>query len=523
MLRHLIRTAFIDSVWGAADLNEAADFWVRLFEVAARKGRFGDIVYHAVEVRLQGFPRHQAEVVRDAFARRLADGDFPDPHLLLTDADTLVFSSGYAPLDQAPVEGLVIPCLAGAPFDGLLVELRFTVAAFRRERVEAFGEGFRAATHRPVGKSKAEGTLVLVGELRDGRLHLKAAWRRGPFDDDNEIQLWNARWGNEAAWLKALETFGESGAVPKRLAMGCFLTRGSERFGRLQARLIYVPHDRPRLGGLVWRLAFFALVTTPLVLLMVSLEDKRVACLTLLFMVLALSLVMVFFAGFLACELCAPLYLYWRLRRIYRHVYAATPRVVPLTPEEAATRLDHPWARKLSGDLEAAGCTHLGDFHFDPPAGGEMVTRIYRTADPGTIVQLLLQTSTPPTEKVVYRMWPAEVILAVGTWFRDGSRCGTVCGERLGFRRKLTGPESREQVLPEGTALEEVLRRHRQMTESFARDGNRTPEPVESADDVVRLYQETIKEDRRLYGARPYTFGDHLHWWLQIRRREYRA
>ncbi|MFO0930185.1 MAG: hypothetical protein U0736_24695 [Gemmataceae bacterium] len=359
--------------------------------------------------------------------------------------------------------------------------------------------------------------------MRDGRLHLKAAWRRGPFDDDNQFTLWTARWRDEAAWLAGLEAFRQSSEVPRpgdavfpvaRAAIGLVATWPGCSSLRWTGR-----------GSADWygRGMLFALVAAPLVAALVQFGSEWTAWPTLLLFTLLMMVIGVLGTVFVGYELFLLGDVFRPIRRGYSRLYAAVPHPVAVTPEAGAS-LDHPVGAKLSGDLEAAGCTHLVDYRLDPPAGGgELVARVYRTADATTTVQLMLFTASPAGEKVVQRMWPADARLLVVTRFRDGSRCLTMCGHLYGFRRKLSGPESREQVLPEDTAVDEMLRQHRQMTESFAIERNTTPASLESADDFVRQYQEAIDEDRRLYGTRPYTFGDHLHWWLQIRRRAYQA
>ncbi|MFO0930184.1 MAG: hypothetical protein U0736_24690 [Gemmataceae bacterium] len=142
MLRHLTRTAFIDSIWGAGELNEAADFWVR--GCTRRRRRDGSAGSPTTPSRCGCRGSRGTRPRRCAtFAARLKDGDFPDPRLTLANPDTVVFTSGYTPSHRAPIEGLVVPLLAGAPVRrGCWSSCGFTVAAFRKERSRRRRRGF---------------------------------------------------------------------------------------------------------------------------------------------------------------------------------------------------------------------------------------------------------------------------------------------------------------------------------------------------------------------------------------------
>ena len=118
-MQHLTRKQFLDLDWGAAELDAAAEFWLRLYEAAAPRHNLSTPPSYAVEVRLRGFPRAQAGGLRDELKRRLAAGhddsagsapatiDRPDP-------DTLTVTFGPDPGDRAPPAGLGLPLLAGA-------------------------------------------------------------------------------------------------------------------------------------------------------------------------------------------------------------------------------------------------------------------------------------------------------------------------------------------------------------------------------------------------------------------------
>src|SRR4051794_19790482 len=128
-MKHLIRKQLLDRDWGADDLDVAAEFWLRLYEEAARARGFPRTTRHATEVRLRGFPKAAADALVKELARRVAASDFDAPEVGLTDPDTITLSSGLTPDDHRPPVGLGLPVLAGGPFDRLLAEFRFRVEA----------------------------------------------------------------------------------------------------------------------------------------------------------------------------------------------------------------------------------------------------------------------------------------------------------------------------------------------------------------------------------------------------------
>src|SRR5437868_6732995 len=128
-MNHLIRKQLLDRSWAADDLDAAAEFWLRLYEEAARDRGFPPTARHATEVRLRGFSKTAADALVKELARLAAASDFDAPEVGLTDPDTITLSSALTADDHRPPVGLGLPVLAGGPFDGLLAEFRFRVEA----------------------------------------------------------------------------------------------------------------------------------------------------------------------------------------------------------------------------------------------------------------------------------------------------------------------------------------------------------------------------------------------------------
>jgi hypothetical protein len=523
-MHHLVRPRFLDLFWDAAEFDVLAEFWLCLHERYREKSWPRYTPYHALEIRLQGFARGRADELEAELCRRVLTPAFPEPLVYRPDPDTLAFTSGFADFTEQPAPGLALPLLCGEPFDGLLAEIRFTAAGFRRG---------------PRGKSKLEGTVVLVGELRGGRFFAKSAWKVGPTGWEDEPQ-WSIPWGNEPTLLGALSKFRATGTVPDDLAFKCFTVRWAHRLDQLGIALTHVPLDRPRLGGLLLRLLYFtiAFAATGHLAAILWVTGGWLHWLLELsppiwFVFAALGFaalgIWTFIAVLAFCQFAATefrLFFVGRsvFRRMYTRLYARHTRIVPLTPEEAAARLDNPWARKYTAELLALGCTHAGVYRNEPEESGRSVVSLFLAPDGATNVFLLLTLggSAPGYEPAVPQMWPAVAILLAETYFADGARFSSGNSRADGFRRKRTGPQWQFRVFADAEDPAEFLARHTEAVRRFAAASGRTPLPHVSAEETVRRHEKIQEMSREVYKGAPYTWADHLHRYLRIVRREYR-
>lgn len=504
MLPHLIRKQFLDRTWGAADLDAAAEFWLRLYEAAARKQGFTATPDHAVEIRLRGFPRHTAAALRDEVCRRVASSDLPAPAVELHDPDTLVLSSGVIHGDESPPIGLGLPLLAGGPFDGLLAEVR----------VEAVGStGY-------VLRGSVQTTLVLVGELRGGELLVKAVWRSGSAAWEDEL-YWNAPWSNQDEWLAALDRFRETEDVPGKLAKKLFLPRGADRVGGLTVRLVHVPLGRPRLRGLVLRSLIFAGLFTALVAgFWWAVGTERWAW--LLVLVAASGLVSLLAWFFVRNEAALWVQGYRQFHTRYRRQYEEAAKLVPVSRAVADEKLAQPAGRKYTADLGAAGFTLFGDVRPEPQVGGDGVIRVFLAPDGVTYLTVIVTLSTHPDRADGFDVWPAAVVFLAYTFFPDGGRVTSMHGRHIGYRAKRTGPEHVARLFVDADDPVELVRLHREAVLEYAKESGRAPLGHERFDQFLRRQNDLQDEEARLYADAPYTWGDHWHWYLQTLRREYR-
>jgi hypothetical protein len=506
-MRNLLRPRFLDLLWDAEELDLVAELWLRLYEQADAKTRFGAWPYHALSIRLRGFPRGRTDSLGDELCRRMFTPAFPEPLVARPDPDTLEFVSGYAAFAEQPAHGLGLPFLRGEPFDGLLAEVRFTAAGFRGG---------------PEGKSRVEATLVMVGELRDGRLLVKALWKAGPTGWE-DAPHWLAPWAHESELLGTLSRFRVTGTVPDDLAGKLFITRGIDRMAKLAVAFTSVPLDGPRLGGLLLRLLLFTVAFA----LGVNMAAFLLA--TGLWYLLAFPVLWILLFGWLFTAFVGQqLRLFFRGRaafhRAYSRVYAKYSRILPLPPEEAVPRLDNPWARKYTAELLAVGCTHTGLYRLEDEAAGRNVISLFLAPDGVTyvIVMVLLGGSAPGHEPVVHLNWPALVNLWSETWFVDGARFASINSRHEGNRRKLTGPEMQMRVFRDVTDPAELLHRHTEAMRRFAAATGREPARHTSAAEFIRLHEHIQEVYRQLYKKAPYTWTDHLYWYLGLVRRAYR-
>lgn len=506
MIHCLIRKEFLDREWAASDLDAAAEFWLRLYESAARSQGFTATPAHAIEIRLRGFPRRDGSALCQELCRRVATSDIPAPEVDLHDPDTLVLTSGEIPGSESPPYGLGVPLLAGAPFDGLMAEVR----------VQAIGrEG------HIVRRGKVESTLVMIGELRGGKLLVKALWRTGSAGWEDELN-WDAVWVEQEAFLAGLERFRESETIADKFAKKLFLTRGADRLVNWIVRLIYVPLGKPRLAGLILRLFIFAAILIPIGLgAYWAIDTERWFALAIL--VLWFWWVVWLAWSFLRNESQLWFTGFSQFHRRFSQLYEESVKVAPLADSEAAARLDQPWARKYTADLEAAGFTLAGDLRCEPELAGPGIVRVFLAPDGATYLNLFFSLATDSDPERSFQLWPGAVVLVAGTYFPGGGRVLSTNGKHLGYRKKLSEPQTVTRVFHDAEEPLDFMRRHLAVVEEYAKEYGRPPLRHERWEVYVRRQNEAQEEERLLYGERPYTRGDHWHWYIQRPRREYRG
>jgi hypothetical protein len=505
-VKFLVREQFPDLAWDAADLDAAAEFWLRLYERAAPRRRLSPDPEHALEVRLRGFPRHRADDLADELHHCAGRSDLNAPRVGFRDPDTLTLSSRPLPADRYfPPAGLGLPLLAGEPFHGLCAEVRFRVV----------GTGWRGNAAEEVTNS-----LVVVGELRGGLLVVKAAWRSGSPEWVDEL-AWGAPPARGMDLLAALDEFRRTDRAPGRLARRAIMPAGLDRRCGRALRVVFRPVIGPRLGWLAPRCGAMAAYLAAL-----GLAGWRVIGYGewwwLIPVVLTLWPVVPLLGIFAYAEWWFLIRMYRLTRRLYDRLHAADAR-----PVEAAgdAGLDNPWVRKYTAELEAAGFARAGDLAWGPAGEAEVAARVFLAPDGVTYLAVscltrLRDVGGPGTD---YRLWPGEVWFGVRTFFPDGQRVESTCGRSAGFLR-VRGPWGhRLRVFPEVGDPVELAHLHAAEVVRFAAETGQAPLRHESFDGYVRRAATAHDEEQEAYAGRPYAWRDHLRWYFQWPRAEYRG
>ena len=96
-------------------------------------------------------------------------------------------------------------------------------------------------------------------------------------------------------------------------------------------------------------------------------------------------------------------------------------------------------------------------------------------------------------------------------------------GPRHGYRRKRTGPECLSRIFPDEHDPITLAQLHAEAVAKFVAESGYPPLRHIRFEEYIRLQAMLTEEERRLHADHPYTLSDHLRWYLQIPRREYRG
>jgi hypothetical protein len=501
MLRSLTLTKSDDRVWGRDDLDALARYWFRMYEVADHPPHAPLESSQSLEVRLSGFTRSAKHAVADEVSRRL-----PDAKVSEDGPDTLVAQAQPRGGDRLPVSGLGAPALAGAPFDGLMIELRFTIADAR-----ATGPG----------PNVVGATLVIVGELRDGAIRGAAVWCDRPFERNADSWGTAPRWGD--LFDKELKGHFRGNTVTRVFANTHFhhqrIGIGARVRGGYRAalkRLVDVPFGKPRLVGLLVRCAAVPL-GLGLCLLPMLVGDPRGwwGELLVVFFLASCVLWLGFTVNFVRPEIARLQTDFRTIRANLRARYDQPATYVVLTPSDPCTWQDDPVVRKLTAEALEAGFVHLGDAASVPIQDATTFHRAFLAPDGTTYLTVAFTVAGySGTERV--RIWPATVDTLCQTFDPAGN-----CFETSDYVHPLAllkreDPTGRWVSVPRGTHPLEVFAAHKEAVCDWLEEGNRTRHRHDSFDDFVKCQNKIARRECTIYRARPYSWRDHLRWYLQL-------
>lgn len=487
MIRSLARVKFIDRKWAGRNLDDLAEYWSRLCQRAEGARNRDWNPEHALELRLTGFPRVAGQTIRATLTQRYAAIGLT---VTMPDPDTLIISWWLA---EALPPGLGLPLLTETYFDGLAIEIRLCFSEQSGPLESTTVRGF---------------TLVLSGRLLDNKLLVKSLW--GGHADASENGIYDAPTPWEKKLLAGFDRFRETGDITRRLAKALFFPDEPPDEGAV-SRLMNVPFGRQRLFGLIVRCVVVALglaIAGPY--LVVSLVEK----IETLFLAIPLFLVWCFVFWTFARREFRLLFRVYRQRQAENaERYQNPTRYTRLTPEQAGARLDDPIVLKHTAHVIDAGFVHVGDVSSIPIEQANVVYRIFHAPDRMTYLVLVClikgEDKTGP-------YWPISVGFECQTFFSDGGRADSINYATHESYEFEPPPSTRLLTFPQATDPLSLFRLHTAVVDALVEETAATPVRHEPFDQYIRRQEQISEDECQGYANRPYSFRDHLRWYLQL-------
>lgn len=456
---NLSRREFPDRLLNQEDLDDVTDLWLawhgRARTAALSLRRL--LSYHAVRLKLWGFPRSDGPALGRHLQARLADGKVTAT-VSLEDPDYVCASGPFRELPSPCSLGEWLALVDDPLYDGLVLFLELSVHDW---------------PELPEGPAAAGGTLVLCGELRNGALLLKAAWPYGLEPGVEELYKLTV-WPDEAAFLHALDVFRRGGVEPP--PRNYFELRRTQRQAHWLARtLIHLPgkgsRKEGRLQSVLARVIGHAVFLTAFATLALYLPIANklragllLACLPIVTFSLGALLYVVWSEAKRVCSL------YRRMTAGLKRVYTVDHQYQPVDMADYGLNLDAN-ARKYTRELEILGCKHLGDVRMEPGPTGTWVNRIFVLPNERIYVYLNLMTSTENFQK-----FPAFANFLIITYLNEG-RVVTI-GEGGGFRKSLL-PKIFCRRFPDMQDPATLIAKHRKLLAEVCAQGHALAPPVD--------------------------------------------
>lgn len=499
----LVRWKFVDRTWTADDFDALGAFWLAAYEEADHPPHGDWRSEQILEIRLFGFPRSAAAVVGDELARRLSEARVP-VEVTTPDPDTLVAKTKPRAGDRAPFAGFGVSALTGPLFDGMVIELRYTV-------VDA------GATEQ--GRGLCGSTLVVVGELRGGVVVVKAVWADPAFM--RVLEHWDAP-GWEDHILTAFDRYRSHDRVIRPLAKSMFNRllrrppRGAEAaFQRCWRWLTVVTSDGPRTGGLLLRCGIFVALATVVVALLALMAHFKYVGLGV--PPLAIGLVTIWLAiDFIKRENWLLFDCYRNNRESYRAYFRVTARYESVPADTPAPWRDDPTLRKLTAEMTEAGFAVFADVTTIPTESAGVVHRVFCAPDGVSYLVLSFNFANGyGTERS--HVWPARRYSTLFQTFSEtGLRFETLDEPPTLTVLRRADPTGRVLVVPKGASLADAYRAHTKAVAEWLTEENTRAERHEPAGALIARQEEISVQQRAIYRAKPYSWSDHVRWYLQL-------
>jgi hypothetical protein len=188
---HLTRKEFLNQLLDDGDLAAVAEMWrgwYTLYRITCPAGEGPRVSSMKFGVEVTGFPRQEAESIRDALTR--ASGDGAGRLQLTDDGDMLSGEGPWNDVAQPSDASYWKRAIASPELERRFVLLRMTINGWRRD---------------VGGAVKSINAIVLAGTPVGGKLLLKSTWAEHGegFDDVHQ----HAGWDDERRFLNALEAY----------------------------------------------------------------------------------------------------------------------------------------------------------------------------------------------------------------------------------------------------------------------------------------------------------------------------
>jgi|GEM_PF-6435093 len=487
----IIRQRFLQLTWSVSDLDSVCEFWSRHYSSTRRS----PAAFGLVELTVSGASDSEIPALVSRLERMVGK---LDPGGEVRRDPEAVVASALIPLEDERREGLWPGLLKDLPASGLSVNVKWRVGQTEN------------GTRRQLA-------IVVVGQLEDGQLIVKAVWVTRDLGDDATYM--NASFEHEDLLVGAFDRYVRDGILNDRIAEWFARppagVRIDQRLKELAARLWQVPPGAPRLKGILLRFPFMVgLLAAEFALLAYTpqLPFKQLVGLGLCLGGLAC----LYFVGNFANQEWRFLVSYWGLRAQAIKSYWKDPGFRIGDPERSEMLLRDPAVRRHTRNLLDAGFRLAGDITASSWPG------VYRNflAPDGITYLVLICWAEISDGDVQFRSWPASVSFQAQTFFTNGGRVDSLASKQ--FLRGPQEPSTLIRSVSQARALE-FLEAHRLAAEEFASEEGLTPCRHESLAKFLERQQQIFEVEAEHDRRRRYSLRDHLRWYLQLPYAEFRT
>jgi hypothetical protein len=472
----LTRREFLDASFRREDLDALTDLWLAWAQQARLAGPLRSLEnYHAVQLRLWGFPRPERDKLRQHLEQRLTELPGQHPQIELADPDYLEVNTPFLDFSHPCSLGQWLKVVDDPAFHGLVLILRLSVHFWR---------------DRPEGPAAAGGSLLLCGHLRADGFLLKAIWPVG-LEAGLESLYGKAAWSGGKLFMTSLDTFRRTGTI---LPPGeeFFAKRSRQRSRNRMARLLVHLPEKRRFPWFLIRLSYH-LALFLLVVLTYFASPPFLGKLTLCLAGSAASLLALSYI--LSTEIKRIAAFHRRMNASLRKAFAQPVQFVETDLAKAGILTDTNVV-KFSRELEAAGCRHLADVRRErSPDDSVIVNRIYALPDERTFIILNFMVRTANLV-----LFPAKGFYHLSTYFTDGRAISITEGG--GFRRKLRA-DIFTRCFPGVHDPETLLERHRRFVKQKLEEGH-TLAPFMDVRELLERMSREHEQIRQLYEKHGY-------------------